>query len=74
MAYWFSTRDSKSVDCEFESQSFPLEVFHPRRYKFLGSLRAGDSLRLRVTDNVRKSEALMPKGTLGWVGLRVVIP
>ena len=29
---------------------------------------------LGVTDNVRNSEALMPKGTLGWVGLRVVIP
>ena len=46
MAYWSSTRDSKSVDREFESQSFPLEVFHPRRYMFLDFLRAGDSLRL----------------------------
>ena len=46
MTYWSSTWGSKSVDREFESQNFPLEVFHPRRYMFLDFLWAGDSLRL----------------------------
>ena len=46
MAYWYSTWDSKSVNREVESQNFPLEVFHPRRYMFSDFLWAGDSLPL----------------------------
>ena len=61
MTYWSSTWGSKSVDREFESQNFPLEVFHPRRCMFLDSLWAGDSLR-----SVELGLFVGPPGETAW--------